>query len=216
MKTDLLRPFENSPYFTLQGFKQATGMESPTRVRTLLSRWSKAGHILQLKKGVYMTRRFHELHHGDPAFTAVVSAILLPQSYLSLDFILQEHQLLTEITYPTTSVTPKNTRRITNQVGTFWYRHIRNDLYHGFSITEHYGVKVARASLAKALFDFLYLRPIPAADRSLRRDLAEELRLNLDDVAFQDQEEFAGYIEESDTRKMRTILENFRRHVWRP
>jgi predicted transcriptional regulator of viral defense system len=214
MKTDLLRPFENSPYFTLQGFKQATGMESPTQVRMLLSRWAKAGHILQLKKGVYMTRRFHDQHHGDPAFTAVVSAILLPQSYLSLDFILQEHQLLTEITYPTTSVTLKNTRKVTNRLGTFWYRHIRNDLYHGFTITEHYDIQVARASLAKALFDFLYLRPLPASARSLKIDLAEELRLNLDEVSPQDREEFANYTLESGSRKMMTILENFRRHVW--
>ncbi len=216
MKTDLLRLFENTPYFTLQGFKQATGMESPTQVRVLLSRWAKAGHLLQLKKGVYMTRRFHEQHHSDPAFTAVVSTILLPQSYLSLEFILQEHQLLTEITYPTTSVTLKNTRKITNQLGTFWYRHIRNDLYHGFFITEHYGVQVARASLAKALFDFLYLRPIPTSARSLKTNLAGELRLNLDEAPSPDREEFARYVNESGSRKMRSILENFRRQIWQP
>jgi hypothetical protein len=50
MKTDLLFPFENIPYFKLEGFKQATGMESPHQVRTLLHCWAKAGHILQLKK----------------------------------------------------------------------------------------------------------------------------------------------------------------------
>jgi hypothetical protein len=49
MKTDLLRPFENTPYFTLPGFKQATGMESPAQVRMLLSRWVKASPDLLLK-----------------------------------------------------------------------------------------------------------------------------------------------------------------------
>jgi predicted transcriptional regulator of viral defense system len=161
MKTDLLHPFETIPYFTIEAFKQSSGMDSPHTVRVLLHRWAQAGHILTLKKGVYMTRRFYEQHQADEAFPLAVSSILVPQSYVSLDFILQQHNLLTEITYPVTCITTKNTRIIENTVGTFWYRSIREDLYTGFSISEYYGVRYARASLAKALFDYLYLRPIP-------------------------------------------------------
>ena len=105
MKTNLLLLFENHPYFTIEGFKQATGMENPEQVRALLYRWAKADHILQLKKGVYMTRRFYEQHSADYNFLSMVSAILVPQSYLSLDFILQKHNILTEITYPVTCIT---------------------------------------------------------------------------------------------------------------
>ena len=65
MKTDLLLPFETIPYFTIEAFKQSSDMDSPHAVRTLLHRWSQAGHILTLKKGVYMTRRFYELHQTD-------------------------------------------------------------------------------------------------------------------------------------------------------
>ncbi|MDP1714343.1 MAG: hypothetical protein Q8L41_06305 [Anaerolineales bacterium] len=53
-------------------------MESPDQARLLLHRWAKASHILQLKKGMYMTRRFYEQHRADYSFTAVVSAILIP------------------------------------------------------------------------------------------------------------------------------------------
>jgi hypothetical protein len=88
MKIRLLTPFESLPYFTIEGFRQAAGMDDPAQARLLLHRWSAAGHILPLKKGVYMTRRFYERHRADPAFTAAVSAILLPQSYVSLEFIL--------------------------------------------------------------------------------------------------------------------------------
>jgi hypothetical protein len=49
-----------------------------------------------------MTRHFYEQHRADYLFSAAVSAILIPQSYLSLEFILQQHNLLTEITYPIT------------------------------------------------------------------------------------------------------------------
>ena len=194
MKTDLLHVFETIPYFTIEGFRQATGMETPGQSRVLLYRWSKAGHILPLKKGVYMTRRFFERHRGDNDFAMAISAILVPQSYLSLDFVLQRNNILTEITYPITCVTPKNTRKISNRIGTFWYRHIRLDLYEGFRISEYFGIRYAIASLAKALFDYLYLRPIPASFRTSRINLAEELRLNLDEFSQADKREFEQYI----------------------
>jgi predicted transcriptional regulator of viral defense system len=216
MKLDLLRPFESMPYFTIEGFRQATGMEGRTQVRVLLSRWAKAGHIVPIKKGMYMSRRFFDLHSGDESFPAVVSAMLLPQSYLSLEFVLQRHNLLTEATYPVTAITIRNTRRINNRLGTFWYRSIRPDLYYGFTISEYFGIQYAQASISKALFDYLYLRPIPVEFRSLTINLAEELRLNLDNFSLAEQGEFGGYVEESRNHKMKQIHENLRSYIWQP
>jgi hypothetical protein len=45
---------------------------------------------------------------------------------------------------------------------------------------EAYGVPYAQASAAKALFDYLYLRPLPAVLEPQRYNLVEDLRLNLD------------------------------------
>ena len=210
MKTNLLYPFENIPYFTIEGFKQSSGIETAHTVRTLLHRWVQAGHLLPLKRGVYMTQRFYAQHRQDHDLSAAVSAILLPQSYLSLDYVLQEHNLLTEITYPVTCITPQNTRTITNALGTFWYRNLRADLYKGFTIHEYWGVQFARASVAKALFDFLYLRPIPFRYRSRQFNLAEELRLNLEELEESDWTEFANHVAVSDSPKMREILRYFR------
>jgi predicted transcriptional regulator of viral defense system len=215
MKTILLTPFESIPYFTIEGFRQAAGMDNPAQARLLLHRWAAAGHILPLKKGVYMTRRFYEQHHAEAAFTPALSAILLPQSYVSLEFILQRHNLLTEVTYPLTAVTPRNTRRIVNQMGTFWYRNLRAHLYHGFSILEYFGIRYAQASLAKALFDYFYFRPLGEAVRHAGFDLAEELRLNLDEVPPEGREEFRRLAEGAASHKMERIYENLRRHVWR-
>ncbi|MDP3184820.1 MAG: hypothetical protein Q8M58_06080 [Anaerolineales bacterium] len=216
MKTSLLHPFEPLPYFTIAGFRQITGIESPEQARLLLHRWAGAGHILPLKKGVYMTRRFYELHRADAPFTPALSAILLPQSYVSLEFILQRHNLLTEVTYPLTAVTPKNTRRILNPLGTFWYRHLRPGLYHGFTILEYHGIRYAEASPAKALFDYLCLRPLSAALRQPGLHLAEELRLNLDELPSESREEFRRLVEAAGLPKMERIYDNLRRTVWRP
>jgi predicted transcriptional regulator of viral defense system len=216
MKLDLLHPFESMPYITIEGFRQAASMENPDQVRMLLYRWAKAGHIVPIKKGMYMTRRFFDLHSSDASFPAMVSAILLPQSYLSLEYILQRHNILTEVTYPITAITTKNTRRIVNRLGIFQYRNIRPDLYHGFKISEYFGVRYAEASVSKALFDHLYLRSIPAAFRSLNINLAEDLRLNIDELSYKERQEFGLYVEESGNRKMWQIYENFRSTLWQP
>jgi predicted transcriptional regulator of viral defense system len=217
MKTETLSSFENMPYFTIEGFRQVTGEHSSDQtVRNLLHRWVKAGNLVQLKNGVYMTYRFYEQHRGDYLFSAAVSAILIPQSYLSLEFILQRHNLLTEVTYPITCITLKVTRRIVNAIGTYWYRNIRPDLYRGFTISDYFGIRVAQAPPSKALFDYLYLRPLPAAYRSMKLNLAEELRLNLDEFSTTDRDEFAMFVEDSQSPKMNYILKNFRSNVWRP
>ena len=214
MKTTLLQPFERIPYFTIEGFKQAADISKAEQARLLLHRWVNAGHLIQLKNGLYMTRRFYEQRRNDAAFSAAVSAIILPQSYLSLEYVLQKYNILTDVTYPVTAITAKNTRRIVNSLGTFWYRNLRADLYHGFTISDYFGVKYAEATLAKAIFDFLYLRPLSNVLRAPNLDLAEELRLNLDDVAGEAVSEFFSHVERSGVRKMKMAAENFRRHVW--
>jgi len=213
MKSTILSSLDTLPYFTIEAIKQLLGDETAAAgtIQTALYRWMKAGQIIQLKKGVYMTRRFFEQHRADADFAPMVSAILIPQSYLSLEYILQRNAILTEMTYPVTAVTLKQTRVFENKLGTFAYRNIKADLYQGFSISEYQGIPIAQAALAKALFDFLYLRPWRGGD-----NLAEDLRLNLDDFAEKDQDEFAHFVEMSRSKKMDRIFNNLRKTVWRP
>jgi predicted transcriptional regulator of viral defense system len=218
MKTDRLKPFERIPYFTIAGFKQVlnTDESDSQRVREMLSRWAKKGHIIRLKKGVYMTRRFYELHQSHNSFMPAVSSIILPQSYISLEYVLQREGILTEITYPTIAVTPKNTRTIENDLGTFAYRHIKLPLYTGFRQEVFFNVYFYQASVAKALFDYFYLRPLPRGLRKHKINLAEEMRLNLEELSPEIRKEFEVYVNLSDSPKMIFIHENLRRTIWQP
>lgn len=184
----------------MEGIRQIAGEDvvDDAHARTALYRWVKAGHLIALKKGG-VHRRFYEQHRRDAAFAPAVSTTLLPQSYLSLEYVLQQHGILTEITYPVTAITIKNTRTIVNSLGTFVYRHIQPDLYFGFHIMEAYGVPYAQASVAKALFDYLYLWPLPAHLKHQRYNLAEDLRLNLEELAREEREELVGYVLKSET-----------------
>ncbi len=216
MRSTILSPFEKLPYFTIEGFRQFAGenITSDVHARIALNRWVKAGYLVALKKGVYMHYRFYERHRQEENFSAVVSAILEPLSYLSMEFILQQRGILTEITYPITAVTRKNTHLITNSIGDFVYRNINNNLYYGYQIEETFGIHYAQASVAKALFDYLYFRPLPIRIASTGFDLSEELRLNLDELSQSDQNEFRGYVIKNGKRKMKEILLNLESFAW--
>jgi len=217
-RIDLLKELESLPYFTIAGFRQLLdGRKHPEEsAREILSRWSQGSHILSLKRGVYMSRRFYELHRNDPDFSPAVSAILLPQSYVLLEYVLQRENILTEITYPVTGITIKNTRLIENPLGTFTYRHIKPLLYTGFNQQRYYGILFHIASPAKALFDYLYLRPLPRNLRAANLDIAEDLRLNLDDFDPGAQDEFAEYVTISASEKMTYIYASLQRYTWQP
>jgi len=163
-----------------------------------------------------MTRRFFEQHRADADFAPMVSAILIPQSYLSLEYILQRNAILTEMTYPVTAVTLKQTRVFENKLGTFTYRNIKAGLYQGFTFTEYLGIPIAQATVAKALFDLLYLRPWKSSQRLASYNLAEDMRLNLEDFSENDQVEFETFVEISNSKKMDQILKNLRKTVWQP
>jgi predicted transcriptional regulator of viral defense system len=218
VKIDRLKPLEKVPYFTITGFKQVLNVDETDtqRVREMLSRWVKMGHIIRLKKGVYMTRVFYVRHQNHASFGPAVSAIIIPQSYVSLETILQRAGIMTEVTYPHTAVTLKNTRNIENALGTFVYRHIKLPLYTGFHQDVYCGVIFNQASVAKALFDYFYLRPLPRSLRTHNINLAEDLRLNLDELSTGVKDEFEHYIEFSDSAKIRFIHENLLRTIWRP
>ncbi|MBA4384522.1 MAG: hypothetical protein C0410_07280 [Anaerolinea sp.] len=218
MNISSLTSFESIPYFTIEAVKQLLGDEyiSAGSVRTALYRWMKTGHIIQLKKGVYMTRFFYEMHKTDMDFSLAISSILIPQSYNSLESILQRYGILTEITFPITSITLKHTRVINNKFGTFNYRNLKENLYTGFEISQYLGIPFAKATLSKALFDYLYLHTINGKERYSNYNLAEDYRLNLEDFNESDQSEFAKYVETSKSLKMSRILSNLRKTIWRP
>lgn len=217
MNRKILTSLDHIPFFTIEAVKQLYSAENLSNgsIQTALYRWMKAGHVIQLKKGTYMTRRFYDQHRSDAEFSAAISAILIPQSYVSLEFVLQRHAILSEITYPVTAVTIKQTRIIENSLGTFSYRNIKEALYTGFEILDYIGIPYSQATLSKALFDYLYLRSLPRKWLPADFNLAEELRLNIDDFSEQDQALFSEFVEISKSRKMLKILKNLRSTVWR-
>ena len=205
---------ESLPYFNLMAVRQLFGYNETT-ARQTLTRWSRSGRIIRLKKDLYISRDFYLTHKADPDFPGFISAVIQPFSYLSLDYVLQTYGILTETTYPITGVTTKNTQAVINQFGTFSYSHIRSDLFGGYEGKTVFGVTVKQASLGKTLFDYFYFRSTPAGLGMKDYSVAEDWRLNLEEFTAKDIKEWEYWVKKSRLNKMKAIAKNFKETIWK-
>ncbi len=120
---------------------------------------------------------------------------------------MRKYNILTEATYGITLVSTKTKLVIKNKLGEFTFKQISPKLFTGYSTYNHQGYKYFEASMAKALFDWLYLKKsiIP---RQKDLNLVEELRLNLHSFTQKDWNELKGYGKISNNKSLVYIIEN--------
>jgi len=194
---------EQLPVFTFDDFLGAE--ESISYLRMVLHRYEKSGKLLRLKKGIYTTSAYVEKmkNRGEiETFTDFLSNFLYSPSYLSLDTILYRHNILTEIPVNLTSVSQNKTAIFTNKLGNFIYHTIKPSLFCGFELSEESEFSIMRATKAKAIFDFLYLRKnvLP------KKETVKALRLNVENLNHADIKELKKYVALEGTKKLKTIL----------
>ena len=127
---------------------------------------------------------------------------LYSPSYLSLDYVLHEHNMLTEIPRNITSVGLRKTDHFSNELGNFIYHKIKEELFLGFNVVKKGNFSILKATKAKALFDFLYFRKRLLVDK----EAVEELRLNLDEFTKTDFKELEGYVKMEGSSRMKEII----------
>lgn len=194
---------EKLPVFTFDDF---LGIEKNRHYLWLiLHRYEKNGKLLRLKRGIYTTRAYVEKmkNRGEvEVFLDFLANFLYSPSYLSLETILYRHNILTEIPVNLTSVTKNKTATLTNKLGNFLYHKIKPSLFCGFELSEESGFFLVRASKAKALFDFLYLRKNVLPNKTA----VKELRLNLEHLNRADITELKKYVALEGSKKLRELF----------
>jgi predicted transcriptional regulator of viral defense system len=147
-----------------------SGDVSARQVRLQLSRWTKAGRLLQIRRGIYALA---------PTWRKVVPHPFLVAnriqrgSYVSLQSALAWHGMIPEHVPVVTSVGPSRPETVRNPVGTFQFSHLSSGLLFGYSRVEVVPRQFAFvASPEKALLDLVHLTP--GADSE---DYLRELRL---------------------------------------
>jgi len=199
------------PYFRTSHLEAFLPYLKKTSLYQKISRWLKKGEIIELKKGYYVTKEYKEKNISDPNYLFYLANILRYPSYVSSAYILQKYDIPTEITYPITSVTTKTTRIYANSLGNFIYYSISPKLYKGYNRQLFKTEPIYVASLAKALFDYLYFK---YAKRKIKADeIILRERLNLENFKKNDIKEFKKYCRLANKKKLLELgLKVFKSH----
>ncbi|MCX6719078.1 MAG: hypothetical protein NTZ38_01740 [Candidatus Taylorbacteria bacterium] len=174
-------------------------------LKILLFRHIKSGNVIHLKRGMYVARDYLdgvERSGRTSVYAEFLAGVLRKSSYLSLEHVLYRHGIITELPATVTLVTRKKTASFITPFGTYQYHSIKPTLFTGFTSKRDGDYLIFRASLVKALFDFLYFRK----DHLTSEEIIKELRLNLEMFSESDKMELARYVRLEGSTRMNNII----------
>ncbi len=153
---ELLNQVADEPVFRV-GFLAGSGGESLPALRLQLSRWVKAGKLIQLTKGLYTLAGPYSKRAAHPF---VLANAMKKASYVSLQSALAYFGMIPEHVPTVTSVTTQRPARVETPLCRFLFRHIKKDWFSGYRQVElGSGQKAFVATPEKALLDLVYLTP---------------------------------------------------------
>ncbi|MBU0493573.1 MAG: hypothetical protein KKA73_29805 [Chloroflexi bacterium] len=150
------------------------GDVDPAHVRRQLSRWTRAGRLYQLRRGLYALAPPFQKTRPHPF---LVANRLVRPSYVSRQSALAYYGLIPEHVPTVTSVTTARPGQWDTPLGRYEFRHLKAGLWRGYrQLDLGDGQSAFVAMPEKALLDLVHLQPGGDAPGYLR-----ELRLqNLD------------------------------------
>jgi len=203
--TEIGEAIENLPYFAIADLMPME--KDKNYLKVLFYRFSKQGKIKSLKRGIYVSGKFLENINRKNfinEYSEFIGNVIYKPSYLSLEYVLEKYGVLSESVSSFTLVSEKKTNKFSNHLGIFKYYNIQEELFRGFKIKKKGDFLIAEATLAKALFDFLYFRKNILFSGSQ----IDELRLNLDSFRKKDFKELKKYVNLEKSKKMKEIFDH--------
>lgn len=155
-----------------------SGNVNPTDMRRQLSRWTAAGKLYQLRRGLYLLAPPYRRITPNPF---LVANRLHRGSYVSLQSALAYYGMIPEGVPTTTSVTTGRPAIFDTLLGQFEFRHIQLNWFHSYrSLEVEQDQRAFIALPEKALLDLIYLQPKGDTEvylRSLRLQAVEQIDL---------------------------------------
>ena len=155
--------------FSPQDLRHLLGA-SELSVRFLLTRATKRGDVLKLRRELYTLP-------DRPASELEVANQLYRPSYVSFEYALAYHHLIPESVYEVTSATTRTSRRFEALGKGFTYRRIKPAMFTGYRPERVGGRVVLIAEPEKALVDCLYFASLGRLTLPERLD-SSQLRLD--------------------------------------
>jgi predicted transcriptional regulator of viral defense system len=154
------------------------GAVDPRDVRRQLSRWTSAGRLYQLRRGLYALAPPYQKVKPHPF---VCANRMVRSSYVSCQSALAHFGIIPEHVPVVVSVTTARPARWNTPLGGFEFRHVKTGLLRGYRMLELGGGQEALvATPEKALLDLAYLHAgadSPDYLRELRLQNTERLNL---------------------------------------
>ena len=149
------------------------GLVNPAHVQRQLSRWVRAGRVVQLRRGLYALAPPWRKCVPHPF---LVANRLVPGTYVSSLSALAFANAIPEYVAEVTSITSGRPHSRSLPLGRFSFRHLKPDLQFGYrQVDLGNGQQAFVATPEKALLDLVHLQP--GGDN---RDHLQELRLNFE------------------------------------
>jgi len=160
------------------------GDVDPANVRRQLSRWTTAGRLYQLRRGLYALAPPFQKIKSHPF---VIANRIVRGSYVSCQSALAYYGLIPEHVPVVTSVTTGRPRRWDTPFGSYEYRHIKVGLLRSYRLIDlGRDQRAFVATPEKGLLDLIHLRPGGDAPEYLRELRLQNLdRLNLEELVRQ-------------------------------
>lgn len=152
-----------------QIYTELKNIMSRQQARNLISKLSKNGWLVRIKKGMYYITSLESRGTADISAFAIAQ-ILLHDSYISLEAALQHHGIFDQYLRTITSITLKKHKTTTIQG--LNYKFIKTDkkFFYGFRKVRIEGRMVSVATLEKAILDLLHFdRSVYSIDLVLKR-----------------------------------------------
>jgi len=188
------------PYFRTSNLEALLPHLKKSSIYRKITRWHEKGLIVKLKKGFYVSKEYEKEHDADMNYPYYLANVLRYPSYVSGTFVLQNKGVLTDITFPITSITTKTTRKYYNKISNFFYYSISPKLYTGYKRLLYNNEPIYVATLAKSLFDYLYIKYSKVKIKT--EAVIERERLNLEIFGKKDIAEFRKYCELSKNKML--------------
>ncbi len=200
--------FKN-PYFTLN--QLALAFKNKKNALVYVSRWLKNKKIIKIREWFYISsEKFLEisLSWNTSSFIEYIATnlIYIP-SYLSLEYVLYENNIITENVYNLSLITTKKTAKFENEFWNFNYRSIKKEFFWDFEIIKKDWFLIYKATKEKALFDYFYLK----TGIIFNLYYFKELRLNIENI---DMKKFEKLIKKYPSPKLKKVFIYLKQLKW--
>lgn len=197
-----------APFFVRQNLEVLFGSNRRSldyKIRSL----TQGGVIVPLKSGFYLNNALYQKTADRGDLLAYVGNMLVQPSYISLEYALSLYGILAESVFTITYITTKKTRLFQGGQFSFSYKNIKPDLFFGYTEKKYQNLTYCLATLAKAIFDFIYLTPLKT--RKMTREFLSDSRFNWGVLTEEDKVEFGKIVEKSKSVKMKVIEKYLRK-----